>query len=312
MQSTDGKTKGKLKIFRKISIAVICVVLAVCTLLITFGSSLGTPSWSEIFAFCKISAYLGDNLSLSFVSVGSADACYIKCGDKNILIDTGTSLSADRLSSYLTRNGCTHLDAVILSHPDSDHIGGIPEIISNFGTDIIYMSRIPKDIVPDTNEYKNFLNSVEENKISIVYPDIPSTVSIGDMSLTFISPTSEYSDTNDNSLTVRLQYKEISALFCGDISKDVEEDLLNSDVELKSDILKVSHHGSKTSSSEEFLKAVVPQISVVSVGSSDNALPDYSTMARINHYSDSLYRTDEDGTVVITSDGKALNVQTHA
>lgn len=312
MQSTDGKIKSKLEIFRKISIAVICVTLAACTLLITFGNSLGIPSWNEVFAFCKVSAYLGDNLSLSFVSVGSADACYIKCGEKNILIDTGTSLTAEKLSANLTRNGCTHLDAVILSHPDSDHIGGIPEIISNFGTDVIYMSRIPNDIVPETNEYKNFLNSVEENKISVVYPEIPSTVSIGDMSLTFISPTAKYSDTNDNSLTVRLQYKEITAMFCGDISKDVEEALLNSDTELKSDILKVSHHGSKTASSEEFLKAVAPEISLVSVGSSDNALPDYSTMARINHYSASLYRTDEDGTVVITSDGNALDVQTHA
>ena len=121
-----------------------------------------------------------------------------------------------------------------------------------------------------------------------------------------------YDTTNDSSLVVRLEYDEISALFTGDISKDVEESLINSDIELNYDILKVSHHGSKNSSTEEFLKSVSPQISVVSVGLSDNTLPDGLTMARINKYSGALYRTDRDGTIVINSDGKTLSVQTNA
>ncbi len=312
MQNTDEKAKFVAHKLKKISVIAVCVALVICTLFITFGNSLGIPSWNNIFAFCGVSADLGDNLSLSFVNVGSADACFIKCGDKNILIDAGTSLSADKLSTYLRRNGCTHFDAVILSHPDSDHIGGIASIIENFGTDIIYMSRIPDDIIPETAEYKGLLSSVKENKIDVCYPEIPSTIMIGDMSFTFISPNGEYSSTNDNSLVVRLQYKNVSALFTGDISNEVEADLINSDTELKSDILKVAHHGSKTSSSDDFLKAVSPNISVVSVGSSDNSLPDYNTMARISHYSDFLYRTDKDGVVVITSDGNNLEVQTHA
>ena len=96
------------------------------------------------------------------------------------------------------------------------------------------------------------------------------------------------------------------------ISEKVEEDLVNSNIELKADVLKVAHHGSKTSSSEDFLKAVSPQISVVSVGTSDDTLPDYETMVRINHYSDSLYRTDKDKTIIITSNGNKLKIQTNA
>ncbi len=99
-------------------------------------------------------------------------------------------------------------------------------------------------------------------------------------------------------------------MFTGDISSKVEEDILNSDTELKSDILKVAHHGSKTSSCEEFLSAVAPKISVVSSGRSSSNLPDYTTMARIDKYSDELYCTAEDRTVAVTSDGSILTVRT--
>lgn len=309
MQSTDVKTKNNV---RKLTLSIVSLLLIICVLLITFGKSIGIPNWNEIFTFCGIYADLGNDISFSFVNVGSADACYIKCHDKNILIDSGTSIGYDKLSAYLKRNGCTHFDAVIVSHPDSDHIGGMSNIIADFGIDVIYMSRMSDDIIPKTDEYKSFVNSVEENKIKIIYPEMNTKVEIGDMKLVFISPQKQYDSTNDNSLVVRLAYKDISALFTGDISKNVESDLLNSDEELKSDILKVAHHGSKTSSTENFLNAVSPEISVVSVGSSDSSLPDYNTMARIYHYSDSLYRTDEDKTVVVTSDGKTLAVQTHA
>ena len=130
------------------------------------------------------------------------------------------------------------------------------------------------------------------------------------MTLEFIMPEKSYGSINDNSLVFRLNYKNNSILFTGDISSKVEEDILNSDTELKSDILKVAHHGSKTSSCEEFLSAVAPKISVVSSGRSSSSLPDYTTMARIDKYSDELYCTAEDRTVAVTSDGSILTVRT--
>lgn len=309
MQNTDVKTKSKVK---KILLSVLCIVISLCVLLVTFGGSLGIPSWNEVFVFCGIYPDLGDDFSASFVNVGTADACCIRCHGRNILVDTGTSMSYEKLSAYLRRNDFESFDAVIISHPDSDHIGGMSEIIEDFTVEEIYMTSLPDNLIPVTDAYTEFENSVKENKIKVTYPAVGSTVQIGDMSLKFLSPTKSYNSTNDNSLVFRLTYGENSILFTGDISADVEEDLLNSNTDLKSDVLKVAHHGSKTSSSAEFLKAVDPEISIVSVGTSDDGLPDYNTMARINNYSKSLYGTNTDKTIVITSDGKNLSVQTDA
>lgn len=312
MQNTGEKIKSKKQVIKSVVIGILSIVVILLSVLITFGGSLGIPSWNQIFSACGVSKSTDSAISFSFINVGSADACYIKCGDKNILIDGGTSLTSDKLCAYLKRNGCTHLDAVIASHPDSDHIGGIASVIDAFGADVIYESNLQENLIPDTFEYKRYQNSIIENNADVITPKIPSSEKIGDVTLNFISPTSSYDTTNDCSLVVKLEYKEISALFTGDISKDVEENLINSNLELKSDILKVSHHGSKTASTEDFLQSVSPQISVVSVGMYDNTLPDGVTMARINKYSGALYRTDRDGTVIINSDGKTLDVQTNA
>lgn len=312
MQNTDGKTKSKKRLIKPAIIICLAFILVFVSFLITYCRSFGLPSWNEIFAYFGVSESTDSAISFSFINVGSADACYIKCGDNNILIDSGTSLSSDKLCAYLRRNGCTHLDAIIVSHPDSDHIGGIPSVIDEFGTDVIYESNLNEDLIPETVEYSNYQNSILENNIRVIIPEIQSSETIGDIKLNFISPSKIYSSKNDNSLVIKLEFKEISALFTGDISKEVEEDLINSNIELKSDILKVPHHGSKTSSTEEFLQSVSPKISVVCVGSSDNTLPDGITMARINKFSGALYRTDRDGTVVINSDGRTLSVQTNA
>ena len=304
MQNTGVKTKNKIK---SILLSVLCVLLVIISAYITY-----VDGWNDIFTYFGVYADLGNEFSASFADVGTADACCIRCKEKNILIDSGTSISYDKLSAYLKRNDFKSFDAVIISHTDSDHIGGMAKLLEEIKVDRIYMPKLPDELVPETEEYKTFINSVKENKTEVFYPKIQSEIKIGDMTLNFISPTKEYSNRNDNSLVLKVIYGETSFLFTGDISEKVEEDLLNSDIELKSDVLKVAHHGSKTSSSEEFLKAVSPQISVVSVGLSDDTLPDYETMVRINHYSDDIYRTDKDKTIVITSNGNKLEIQTNA
>lgn len=314
MQNTEEKIKNdkELKnhrLFSRILKIIIAIVFVATTLLITFGNGIGIPSWNDIFALCGIYADY-DKISFSFINVGSADACYIKCGDSNILIDAGTGLCYDEIFYYLKRNNCTHFDAIILSHPDGDHVGSMADILDDFSADVVYMSKIPKNVPIYSEDYDAFINCAEKYNVPITYPKISSSVKIGDVELEFISPLQEYDSTNDNSLVVKIKYMNVSALFTGDISKDVEKDLLDSKADLDVDILKVAHHGSKTASSESFLKAVTPKISVVSVGSSDIFLPDYKTMAYIDKYSEQLYRTDRDNTVVVTSDGNDLSVHT--
>lgn len=307
MQNTGEKTKSKIK---TVFVAVIASALLIFTLFITFGKSFGVPSWSDVYSLFGVSENLNADFSASFLSVGNADACFIQCGDKNLIIDTGLRNDYDKLSSFFHRHNVTHFDAMILSHADSDHIGGASDLLDEFSIDTIYMPQIPNEQLPNSVEYINLANSVKENNLDVTYPRFGDNIAIGDLSIEFIMPDKVYDNINDNSLVFKLTYKDSSFLFTGDISSNVEKDMLNSDKELKSDVLKAAHHGSKTSSSKDFLSAVSPEITVVSVGTSNDSLPDYTTMARLNKFSSELYSTSDDKTVVINSDGNNLKVFT--
>lgn len=309
MQSTDAKTKRSKKSVVK---AVLCIAAAVCFLLISFGGRLGIPGWNDIFTACSVYADMSDGLSAGFVNVGTADACCIKYADKQILIDSGTQRLSQKLTSFLERYDFKRFDAIIISHLDNDHYGGAADIIKHYGVDKIYLPKTSADLKPDGEEYSRFIRCAQKNGVELIYAGAGDGFELSGVSVDFISPQKEYTSRNENSLVVRLTYGNNKFLFTGDISSKVEKDLLNSNTDLKADVLKVAHHGSKTSSDEEFLKAVNPEISVVSVGSSDLSNPDYDTMARISSYSSSVYTTADDYSIVVNSDGENLKVYTDA
>lgn len=307
MRNTEGK-RSKAK---NIAISAVCLILSVLVLLISFGKGIGFPDWYDVFAFFKIYPDTKDKLTVSFISVGYADAIYIHEGDTDILIDTGYDNSCKEIKSYLNRYNCENLNAVFITHPDADHIGGMSEILNTYGADTLYMYSLPAEIEPQTEEYSDLQNSVKENNITVSYLKSDDNLIFGNLNFEIISPSEPYNSTNENSLVMRLTYGKNTFLFTGDISKKVEEALLNSDLELKSDVLKVAHHGSMTSSSEEFLDAVNPKFSIVSAGDYDSAVPDYSTLLRLEKCSD-VYITSDDGTIAVTSDGENLEITTHA
>lgn len=224
------------------------------------------------------------DFSVSFINVGSADCTLIKYGDKNVLIDGGTNLVTDKITAYLKRSSVTHLDAVIVSHPDSHK----------------------------TPEYEKLVNSIKENNIKTVIPVSDKPVEIGNMTFKFYQPEKDFGNTNDNSLVTMLEYDEKRFLFTGDISSKREESMVNSDKELKCDVLKVAHHGSKYSSSEDFLAKASPETAVISVSADDTALPDYYITALLNSVCKNVYRTDSDKTVMITVENGEICTKTHA
>ena len=236
------------------------------------------------------------DFSVSFINVGSADCTLIKCGDKSVLIDGGTNLVTGKITAYLKRSSVTHLDAVIVSHPDSDHIGSLPDIIDEYGTDVVYFGKYSDS--HNTPEYEKLVNSIKENNIKTIIPVSDKPVEIG--------------NTNDNSLVTMLQYDEKRFLFTGDISSKREESMVNFDKELKCDVLKVAHHGSKYSSSEDFLAKASPETAVISVSADDTALPDYYITALLNSVCKNVYRTDSDKTIMITVENGEICTKTHA
>ncbi len=309
MQNTDAKTKRSKKPFVK---AVLCIAAAVCVFVICLAESMGVINPKDIFTAFGVYADIGKGLSVCFVNAGDADACCIKCGDKQILIDCGTQRLSGKLTNFLDRYDFHKFDAVIISHLDSDHYGGAAQIIELYGTDRIYLPETPKDLIPSDDEYLRFTDCVNKSGAEVIYTGAGDGFELSGAKVDFISPQKEYSSRNDNSLVVRLTYGNHKFLFTGDISSKVEKDLLSSSEDIDCDVLKVAHHGSKTSSSEEFLKAASPEISVVSVGSSNLSNPDYETMALISGYSASVYTTADDYSIVVNSDGQNLKVYTDA
>lgn len=287
-------------------------VLLVLSLLFSFGQPLGIPSWQDIytaFGFTDVNSASGE-LSVHFLNVGCADSVYINCGEYNILIDAGNEGLQSKPVTYLRENGVKKLDLVIATHPDKDHIGGMEEVAGTFPVERFWMPRVKEKLVPDSDFYTGMLWNLEKQGTKAAYPWAGEQLKLGDMVFTVLSPSKTYSDTNNSSIVVRLSFGRNSFLFTGDAEKKAESDMLKSGMNLKADVLKVGHHGSKSSSTKEFLKAVSPRYAVISVGDNSYGLPKKTVIRRIEKLGAEVYRTDRSGTVVFYSDGAHLSIHT--
>lgn len=287
-------------------------VLLVLSLLFSFGQPLGIPSWQDIytaFGFTDVNSASGE-LSVHFLNVGCADSVYINCGEYNILIDAGNEGLQSKPVTYLRENGVKKLDLVIATHPDKDHIGGMEEVAGIFPVERFWMPRVKEKLVPDSDFYTGMLWNLEKQGTKAAYPWAGEQLKLGDMVFTVLSPSKTYSDTNNSSIVVRLSFGRNSFLFTGDAEKKAESVMLKSGMNLKADVLKVGHHGSKSSSTKEFLKAVSPRYAVISVGDNSYGLPKKTVIRRIEKLGAEVYRTDRSGTVVFYSDGAHLSIHT--
>lgn len=286
--------------------------LLVLSLLFSFGKPLGIPSWQDIYAsfgFTDVNPASG-KLSVHFLNVGCADSVYINCGQYNILIDAGNESLQNKPVACLSENGVKKLDLVIATHPDKDHIGGMEEVIDTFSVERFWMPQVKEKLVPDSDFYTGMLWSLKKQDTEVSHPWAGERLQLGDMVFTVLSPSKFYNDTNNSSIVVRLSFGKNSFLFTGDAEKKAESDMLKSGMNLKADVLKVGHHGSKSSSTRDFLKAVSPQYAVISVGDNSYSLPKKTIIKRIEKLGAEVYRTDRYGTIVFYSDGERLTIHT--
>lgn len=256
--------------------------------------------------------------SVYFLDVGQGDSELIVTDSAAVLIDAGETGQGRVVLSDLHDIGVTTLDWIICTHPHADHIGGFSEILayaqeySDLTVENVLVPVLPDDMIPTTRTYENFLDGVEANGLTLTEA-APMQIDLGSATLKIIpSPGEDYSSLNDYSTCACLTCGDTSFFFTGDASEPEEEDLLEQGVVPRADVLKVGHHGSRESSATEFLAAVQPQAAVISCGA-DNSYghPTAEALARLNVWcGDQIYRTDENGTVQITSDGKQLQVQT--
>ncbi len=253
-------------------------------------------SWEQIAA----------PLSVHFIDVGQGDSILIQVGDENMLIDAGTNESGPVVTQYLTDLGISHLDWVIATHPHEDHIGGLDDVILQMDVGRVMMPSKEHT----TQTFEDVLDAIESKNLTITLPEAGDTYPLGDGKFTILGPVTDYGDDLNNwSIVLRLDYGDTSFLFTGDAESAAEADILDSGLSVDADVLKVGHHGSDTSTSQDFLDAVSPDFAVISAGTdNDYGHPHQTTLDKLMAAQINLCRTDLQGTVVITSDGSDLDV----
>lgn len=246
------------------------------------------------------------DIGVHFIDVGQGDCIYASLpNDVGMLIDSGSGSEADEVITYLQELGVSDLEYVIATHPHEDHIGGMDSIIKAFEIDCFIMPEIDESMIPTTNCYSNMLTALEESSVAVQYSEQGLKYEINeDCSFEVISSMDQPDSLNNYSVVVKLTYGETSYLFTGDMEKASEYAVLKADYSVDSDVLKVAHHGSDTSSIQEFITAVSPEFAIISVGeSNDYGHPSEDVTARLKESGANIVRTDENGTVIIKSDG---------
>ena len=242
-------------------------------------------------------------LRVDFLNVGQADCALLSTKGHYMVIDGGNNGDADRILSYLEGQGVEKLDAVVGTHPHEDHIGSLDAIINHFDVDAVYMPKI----MHTSKTFEDVLDAVANKGLKIKSPSPGDTIDFNGLEIEVLGPQREYKDFNNNSIVLKVNAGETAFLFTGDAEETAEKDILQAGYDLQADVLKVGHHGSSTSSSQAFLQAVKPKYAVISVGVGNSYHhPEEEALQRLQSIGAEIYRTDLQGNIVCTTDGKNI------
>ncbi len=242
-----------------------------------------------------------DNLMVIFIDVGQAESILIKSQNDYMLIDAGNNADGKKLVNFLNSLGIKEFKYVFGTHAHEDHVGGMDNIIRSFNIKNFYMPDVPTS----TTTFTTVLDELEKKNITFKTPKIGSKLNLGDSIIEVLYVGKEEEDLNDTSIILKLTYKDTTFLFTGDTTSNVESKILDKDI--KCDVLKVAHHGSKYSSSAAFLNKAKPKYAVIfSEVNNDYYFPHVVVLNKLDRIGAKIFRTDKFGTIIATSNGKKI------
>lgn len=272
------------------------ILLVLCLLITTITCSCNVSKKTSV-------AYSG--FTVSYIDVGQGDSILIQCDNEAMLIDAGENDKGEDVVDYLASCSVTNLKYAVGTHPHSDHIGGMDTVLEKVPTDTL----ICPQVTYETKTWKDVLSEAEENNTTVEYAKSGDKYTLGKSTFTILSPKENniYKDSNNYSVVIKAEYGKNSFLFTGDAEELVEDEILSDNFNIKADVLKVGHHGSTTSTSEEFLNKVSPKYAVISCGNNNKyGHPHKETLEKLETRNVTTYRTDLEGTIIAQSDGTKI------
>ncbi len=251
-------------------------------------------------------------LYVHYIDVGQGDCTLITAGREAMLIDSGEYTEVGSVENYLEKYGISCLDVIVCTHPHSDHMGGMADIIERFDVGEIYIPHVKREKIPTAVYYDKFLDAVNRKRVKLSEVSAGESFTVGDGHCTVVAPCSDdYEGLNDYSIGILMRHGKKSFLFTGDAEEASETEMILSGRLSSVDVYKAGHHGSSSSSTEGFLAVIRPEYAVISCGR-DNPYghPSDQVIKRLQRYTKNIFRTDLCGDIIICSDGEEISVRT--
>ncbi|MFC7372954.1 ComEC/Rec2 family competence protein [Fictibacillus iocasae] len=272
----------------------LCLAIAV----VSFSPKEASAAWFE-------------PLSIHFIDVGQADSILVRAPNgENMLIDGGDESDADTVINYLKKEGITHLDIVVATHPHHDHIGSLDDVIKAFPVSTVYMPNLPYD----TKYYHDLFRNISEKQIPVERAKSGVTFRMGfAVKVEMLAPRAAYYKyINDYSAVIKITHGRNDFLLMADAGVEEERELLlKKKDKIQADVIKIGHHGANSGSTMAFLKKVKPHTAVISVGKNNPYhFPSKEVLFRLEKQNATVYRTDELGSIIAISNGKKISFKT--
>lgn len=287
--------------------AIILILVAVASVVLSLGDdSLDTNPTTAV----TVNSAVSDDVLVHFLDVGQGNSTLIQCGSNGVLIDAGEKEYGDDVCNYLKSCGIKNLGCVIATHPHSDHIGGLIEVLKSFPVDTVIMPRLTEENIPTTTIYENLLTAISEKKIKTVAAKVGNVYTFSDCSLTILGPVQQDDDLNNMSVVCRLTAFQSTFMLLADAEKQELRDISSTGANLKADVLQAGHHGSRTSVSASFLDKVNPKYAVISCGKNNKyGFPHEECLSYLKENDIEYYRTDQLGSIVFTCTKDGMTVE---